>query len=135
MPQIARLFFKSAVVFLILSLAMGLQMSISGNHSVGGAHAHMSLIGWVTGALYGCYYCLEPGKAGLFLSSFQYWLYLAGTVVMTVSLYGMMMGFSLLGPVIAIGALAVFASAILFAVVVFRHVSERPAMGHPAPAE
>jgi hypothetical protein len=45
MPQISELFFKTAALFLVLGLMMGLQMSISGQHNVIGAHAHSNLLG------------------------------------------------------------------------------------------
>ena len=63
MPQVSHLFFKAAVVFLVVGLLMGLQMSISGQHNVIGAHAHANLLGWVTMAIFGGYYALNPAKA------------------------------------------------------------------------
>ena len=63
MPNVAQLFFKAAVVFLIVGIGMGLQMSISGVHNVTGAHAHANLLGWVTSAIFGGYYALNPAKA------------------------------------------------------------------------
>ncbi len=35
-------------------------MSASGDHTLAPAHAHLNLIGWVTIALYGTYYALQP---------------------------------------------------------------------------
>ena len=63
MPKVAELFFKTAAVFLIVGIAMGLHMSMSANHDVIGAHAHTNLLGWVTSALFGGYYALNPAKA------------------------------------------------------------------------
>ena len=48
MPKISHLFFRTAVLFLIVGIGMGLQMAISQNHNVIGAHAHVNLLGWVT---------------------------------------------------------------------------------------
>jgi hypothetical protein len=63
MPTIAQWFFKAAVVFLLMGILMGLQMSISGNHNVIGVHAHTNLLGWVTSAIFGGYYALK-GRRG-----------------------------------------------------------------------
>src|SRR5690606_32515143 len=53
MPNISNLYFRTAVLFLIAGIGLGLMMSISGNHNVIGAHAHINLLGWVTSALFG----------------------------------------------------------------------------------
>jgi hypothetical protein len=53
MPHLAGLYFKTAVVFLLIGISMGLQMAISGTHNVIGPHAHANLLGWVTMALFG----------------------------------------------------------------------------------
>ena len=48
MPALAQLYFKTAIIFLIIGIAAGIHMSISGDHSVTGAHAHINLLGWVS---------------------------------------------------------------------------------------
>ncbi len=53
MPRISHLYFKTAILFLIFGIGMGLNMAISQDHSVIGAHAHCNLLGWVTMALFG----------------------------------------------------------------------------------
>ncbi len=53
MPRIANLYFRTAIVFLILGISIGLHMSITGNHAATGAHAHANLLGWVTMAIFG----------------------------------------------------------------------------------
>ena len=63
MPRISNLFFRTAILFLIVGIAIGLQMAISQNHNVIGAHAHINLLGWVTSAIFGVYYALNPAKA------------------------------------------------------------------------
>ena len=44
MPKLAHLYFRTAILFLFAGIAMGLHMSISGNHNVTGAHAHSNLL-------------------------------------------------------------------------------------------
>lgn len=120
MPQIAQLFFKTAIVFLIVGIAMGLQMSISGNHNVIGAHAHTNLLGWVTMALFGGYYALNPAKAESKLATIHYWVYSVGVTALVPSLYLLLQGFVAVEPLVALSSLVIFAGVLVFAVVVFR---------------
>lgn len=121
MPQVSHYYLKTAIVFLIIGIAMGLQMSISGNHNVIGAHAHVNLLGWVT---------LVPGKAEGRLAMIQYWVYTGGVVVIMPALYFMLLGNEALEPMVAIGSLVSFAGVILFAYMVF--TNEAPASGRKA---
>jgi len=119
MPALAQLYFKTAIIFLIVGIAAGIHMSISGNHSVTGAHAHVNLLGWVTMALFGTYFAFEPEKARSRLARIQYGVYTLGVVVMMPSLYFMLMGNPALEPLVAISSLVVFAGVLFFAVVIF----------------
>ena len=82
MPNISNLFFRTAVVFLIVGIGIGLQMSISQNHNTIGAHAHINLLGWVTSALFGGYYALNPAKAERRLALIHYGVYTVGVIIM-----------------------------------------------------
>jgi drug/metabolite transporter (DMT)-like permease len=119
MPQISQLFFKTAVICLIVGLAMGLQMGISGNHIVIAAHAHLNLLGWVTCAIFGGYYALNPSKAGKKLAMVQYFIYTLGLVVMLPALYFMELGNRQLEPLVAMGSIIVLVGVLLFAVIIF----------------
>lgn len=119
MPVLAQLYFKTAIIFLIVGIAAGIHMSISGDHGVTGAHAHINLLGWVTMALFGTYFAFEPDKARWRLARIQYGVYTLGVVVMMPSLYFMLMGNPALEPLVAVSSLVVFAGVLLFAVVIF----------------
>lgn len=119
MPQISILFFKTAIVFLIVGIAVGLHMSISGDHSPMGAHAHVNLLGWVTSALFGVYYALVPAKSGLRLAQIQYWIHTIGVAVLGVSLYFMLRGNPSIEPIVAVSSLVVFGGVLLFAYILF----------------
>ncbi|NMG39731.1 hypothetical protein GRZ55_10805 [Chelativorans sp. ZYF759] len=119
MPQIAENFFKLAVVFLIFGILMGLQMSISGNHSVIGAHAHTNLVGWVTMALFGGYYAVNPAKAETRLARIHFWSFAVAAVILAPSLYAMYMGFTAIEPLLAISSIVAFLSVLVFAAIVF----------------
>ncbi len=132
MPRVAQLYFKTAFVFLVIGILMGLQMSISGNHNVIGAHAHANLLGWVTSALFGGYFALNPAKAGTRLALTQYGIYTGGVVLMTPALYFMLLGNPALEPLVAAGSLIAFAGVLLFGVIVFSRAESRALAGAAA---
>lgn len=119
MPAMAQLYFRTAILFLIAGICIGIYMSISGNHAVVGAHAHVNLLGWVTSALFGTYLALNPSKATGLLPRLQYIIYVLGVVVMGGSLYLMLDGNAAMTPVVAAASLIAFAGVLLFAVIIF----------------
>jgi hypothetical protein len=133
MPQVAEVFFKAAVVFLVIGILMGLQMSISGTHNVIGAHAHTNLLGWVTMAIFGGYYALNTQKARSRYARIHLWSYLGAVAVMTPSLYLLYLGYAAIEPLLAIASLVALASVLVFAFVVFTKV-EAEATAKPGPA-
>ncbi|KFB10315.1 hypothetical protein [Nitratireductor basaltis] len=133
MPVLASRFFKIAIVFLILGIGMGLQMAMSGNHNVIGPHAHTNLLGWVTSALFGTYYALNPAKAQTRLAGAHFWLWVVGLVLLTPALYLLYLGYAAIEPVTAIASLTLLAAALVFAAVLFRSESASvPAAMRPA---
>lgn len=129
MPRVSELFFKTAIVFLILGIAAGLQMAISGDHGAFPAHAHINLLGWVTSAIFGGYYALNPQKAGRRIAMIHYGVYNLGLVIMLPALYLLLQGNSALEPVVAAGSLIVAAGVLIFAFVVFSPATVRSASG------
>lgn len=119
MPRISEYFFRSAILFLLVGISVGIHMSISQNHNVTGAHAHINLLGWVTSALFGGYYALNPAKAAGRLPMLQYLVYTTGAVIMGGSLYLMLAGNAAMTPVVAVSSLITFAGVLLFAWIVW----------------
>lgn len=132
MPKISELFFKTAIVFLILGIAAGLQMAISGSHGAYPAHAHINLLGWVTSAIFGGYYALNPAKAARRIALVHYGVYNLGLVVMLPALYLMLHGNPALEPIVATGSMIVAVSVLIFAFVVFSAETARSVSGIPA---
>lgn len=119
MPRISEYYFRSAILFLIVGISIGIHMSISQNHNVIGAHAHINLLGWVTSALFGGYYALNPAKATGRLPVIQYVVYTLGVALMGLSLYLLLAGNTALAPVVAVSSLIAFAGVLLFAWVIW----------------
>lgn len=60
------------MVFVIIGMAWGIFMAITGDHLHAPAHAHLNLIGWVTMALFGVYYHLVPAAGESRLATIHY---------------------------------------------------------------
>ncbi|MGV2099554.1 MULTISPECIES: hypothetical protein [unclassified Rhizobium] len=130
MPRLAELYFKTAVIFFIIGIGIGLKMAISEDHTVIGAHAHCNLLGWVSMALFGVYYALNPAKAERRIAMIQYYIYTAGVVIMVPSLYMMLEGNMAMEPLVAVSSLIVFVGVLLFAFVLF---SSKSTISAPTP--
>lgn len=112
--------FKGAVLCVIAGMAWGLHMAMSQDHSAFPAHAHLNLVGWVSLFLIGIYYRLNPALERARSAHLQVWSWLVGTVVMAIGV-GLVHTGTLAGePLAAGGSLIVFASALLFAWLLFR---------------
>jgi hypothetical protein len=118
-PSISTLYFRTAIILLIIGIIMGMRMGLSYDFSPMGAHAHLNLLGWVTGTLFGIYYALHPAKATGRLPVIQYAVYMLGLAIMIPSLYLMLTGTASAEPFVGIGSLVVLAGILLFAWIVF----------------
>jgi len=132
MPRISQLYFRTAVIFLIIGILMGLNMAISQDHSVIGAHAHCNLLGWVTMAIFGGYHALNPQKAEKRLAMIQYYVYTAGIALMVPALYLMLRGNTAMEPIVALASVITFVGVLLFAFIIFS--GEKAVLTPPAPS-
>lgn len=120
MPRIAKLYFITAICFLVAGILVGLQMSIAHDYAATGAHAHINLLGWVTMAIFGAFHALNPRGAGTRFAKAQYYVYTGGVVVMTPALYLLLTGKPSFEPIVAVSSLVVFAGVLMFAAIMFR---------------
>src|SRR5438477_251820 len=80
MKGIDGLFLRTAVVYAIAGMALGIFMAISEDHSQMPTHAHMNLLGWVSMALYAAVYRLWPEAARSPLAPWHFWIANLGAV-------------------------------------------------------
>ena len=77
---IAFWFFIVAALCVTIGMSWGIQMSVSGNHTLGAAHAHQTLVGWVTMALFGFYHRAVPKAADRPLAFILFFPVVSGVV-------------------------------------------------------
>ena len=112
--------FRLAVLFVIAGMAMGIGMAMSQDHSIMPAHAHLNMLGWVSLFLFGIYYERRPALDTSRLAIIQVAVWSIGTVVLTMAVAALHLGYTAFDPVAAIASLTVLAAMLMFAYAVFR---------------
>jgi len=129
--------FRLAVLFVIVGMAMGIGMAATQNHAIMPAHAHLNLLGWVSLFLFGIYYERRPALDASRLARIQVVLWSLGTVVLTIAVAAIHLGYPAADPIAALSSLLVLAAMILFAYFVLRPARDLApgAAIHLTPAE
>jgi hypothetical protein len=113
--------FRAAVAFVVAGMIWGLIMGISYDHSSMPAHAHLNLLGWVSLFLFGIYYRLHPEFEDSKSASIQVWIWIAGTIVLTIGVALVHTGHNVFGdPIAAVGSVIVLLDMLFFGWLVFR---------------
>ncbi len=129
--------FRLAVLFVIAGMAMGIGMAASQDHSIMPAHAHLNLLGFVSLFLFGMYYERRRALDMSRMAFVQVILWSVGTVILTVAVAAIHLGYTAADPVAGIASLLVLAATLMFAYFVFRPAHDiAPApTAHLTPAE
>ena len=114
MPRVSRCFFAIGIAYVITGMLLGMYMGGSEDFKLMPVHAHLNLIGWVTGSLYGTFYTLADDSARRF-AWVTFWLNNVGVIVLLPSLALLLIsGPAYVVPTV-IGEFLVLAAAISFA--------------------
>src|SRR5262245_12072084 len=116
MPRVALWFFAMAPIYVLIGMGFGIMMGATGDFTLGPAHAHLILIGWVTMALYGTFYALAKDVSKRFAWT-TFWLNNAAIIIMFPSLAMVLRGGEqspfvaplIVSEFLAFGAMACFA--------------------------
>jgi hypothetical protein len=112
--------FRAAVLMVVAGMIWGIVMGISQDHATLPAHAHLNLLGWVSLFLFGIYYHLHPAVDRSALASLQVWVWIVGTIIMTVGVALVHSGHEIGDPIAAVSSLLVLADMLTFGWLVFR---------------
>ncbi|RMD90744.1 MAG: hypothetical protein D6811_10130 [Alphaproteobacteria bacterium] len=82
----ALLFMLTGIVFVLLGMVWGIEMSARSDFAMAPAHAHLNLIGFVMGAIFAIYFVLTPQADGG-LAKALYALWAVTTVLMAIGIY------------------------------------------------
>ena len=112
--------FCAAVLFVLVGMAWGIQMALSGDHAAFPAHAHLNLLGWVSLFLFGVFYHLHPSLDQSRAAHIQVWVWIVGTAILVFGVGLVHTGHETGDPIAAVGSLIVLAAMLMFAWLVFR---------------
>ena len=119
MRGLAYRFLLVAVASVLVGMVWGIQMAISGDHGMAGAHAHLNLLGFVLMAVFAGYYAVTPTAASSGLAKLHF---SAGVATIIVFIPGIALAIAeVTEALVAVGSLIALASMILFLIVVLRH--------------
>ncbi len=116
---IPRMFFVSAVIFVLIGMIWGVHMSMTTVHTLAPAHGHLNLIGFVAMAVFGTYYALVPRAASGRLAIAHFALAVLTVVVLVP---GIVFAINGDGEAMAkIGSVLAILTMVLFLVTILRH--------------
>jgi hypothetical protein len=122
----SRTWFRLAVVYFSVAVALGIAMGLSGNHSMLPVHAHLNLLGWVSMTLFGLIGMAYPAITEGRIASLQFWLHNTGVPLMLATLSAKLAGLDVPDPAIGIPALVVGIGVLMFAYLVLTRLSSPP---------
>lgn len=120
MEQRALAWLKTAVVYFVIGVGLGLHMGATHDHTLAPVHAHINLLGWASMALIGFFVLHFGSRLNAKLERVQFWLHQVGAAVMLIALAVLMTGRTAVEPVVGLSSLVVGVSVLLFAINVFR---------------
>lgn len=115
MQGVSRDFFTLAIVYALCGMALGLHMSISGNHLQMPVHAHTMAAGWLMSAVFAYFYHLFPAAAASVLAKVHFWLTAVSGIGLLVGLFLLLAGNAAIEPLVAVSSIAFYAGMFLFA--------------------
>lgn len=111
---------QAAVLLALVGMGWGAFMGASGDHATHGAHAHLNLLGFVSLFLFGLFYHLHPATDRAPLAAIHVWVWIGGTVLLTIGVAMITTGRDAGEPVAAVASLILIADMLLFAWLVAR---------------
>lgn len=123
----SRAWFRVAIVYFVVAVALGIVMGASGDHTLMPVHAHINLLGWVSMALFGLLGLVYPAITTGRLAAWQFWLYNTGVPVMLLALTARLRGMAAIEPLIGIASIVVGIAVALFAWLVLTRLAGQPA--------
>ena len=79
--RLSNRFLRLAVLFALIGMSLGYWMGATEQFAASPVHAHINLLGWVSMALYGLFYRVQPGAAQGRLPAVHFWVAVVGLVI------------------------------------------------------
>jgi len=115
-------FLRTAVVYFVLAVALGIYMGATQNLAQIPVHAHLNLLGWVSMAVFGLIYHAHPAAATTTLARWHFWIYQLGVPALMVAVWVVHAGNAAAEPVAGVASVILGIGIVLFAVNVWRTI-------------
>jgi len=115
-------FLKTAVIYFVLAVALGIYMGATMNLAQIPVHAHLNLLGWVSMALFGLIYHAYPAAATTALARWHFWIHQLGVPALMVAVWVVHAGNAAADPVAGVLSIIVGIGIVLFAINVWRTI-------------
>jgi cbb3-type cytochrome oxidase subunit 1 len=115
-------FLRTAVVYFVLAVALGIYMGATQNLAQIPVHAHLNLLGWVSMAVFGLIYHAHPAAATTALARWHFWIYQLGVPALMVAVWLVHAGNAAAEPVAGVASVVLGIGIVLFAVNVWQTV-------------
>ena len=129
--RLSNRFLRLAVLFALIGMSLGYWMGATEQFAAAPVHAHINLLGWVSMALYGLFYRVQPGAAHGALPKVHFWVTVIGLLIFMPALAAKLLGSPAMQGAATLGLIVgptlTLASMLLFAVIVFRATGDRTA--------
>jgi hypothetical protein len=123
----SRAWFRVAIAYFVVAVALGIVMGASGDHTLSAVHAHLNLLGWVTMTLFALTGMAHPAITEGPVATAQFWLHNIGVPVMLGALALRLKGYTAAEPVIGLASVIVGIGVALFAWLVLTRIGAQPA--------
>jgi hypothetical protein len=121
----SRAWFRLAVIYFVVAVALGIMMGGSGDHTLTPVHAHLNLLGWVSMTLFALIGMARPAITEGPVATAQFWLYNIGVPAMLIGLALRLKGNPAVEPVIGLGSIFVGLGVLLFAWLVLTRIGRQ----------
>jgi len=115
-------FLKTAVVYFVVAIALGVYMGASHDLTQRPVHAHLNLLGWVSMALFGLIYHAFPAAAATALARWHFWIYQLGLPPLMAAVAAAHAGYAPADPIAGALSIVMAIGIVLFAVNLWRTV-------------
>lgn len=119
---------RTALVWFLVTIGLGLFMGIKQMFNYAPVHAHMGVLGWLSAAVFAVIYAMSrPYPAGAVAPKLHWATHNLGVAAMTLALFmEITQPGSFWGPLIAVGAVVIVAAAILFVAMMWSRLAYAP---------
>ncbi|MNE38025.1 hypothetical protein D3C80_1319050 [compost metagenome] len=130
--RLSNRFLRLAVLFALVGMGLGYWMGATEQFTAAPVHAHINLLGWVSMALYGLFYRVQPNASLGWLPAVHFWVAVVGLVIFMPALAAKLLGGPDLQAMANLGLMVgpslTLLSMLLFVAIVFRATGPRSAL-------